>query len=81
MIVSSSHGTPCASSWRPPHRSTTSSPSIVTATDAPTSPSTSKFSAKASFTAPKPSSQRPLMSTMGSPYRLAASTAPSVKPA
>src|SRR4051812_9507619 len=70
MIVSSSHGTPLASSCRPPQRSTASSPSTVTATDAPTSPSTAKFSAKASFTAPKPSSQRPLMSTMGCSLRV-----------
>src|SRR3954468_19644301 len=65
MIVSSSHGTCSASSWKPPHRSTMSSSPMVTATDAPTSPSSWKFSAKASFTAPKLSAQRPLMSTTG----------------
>src|SRR5215207_2344095 len=68
MIVSSSHGTVPAASWVPPHRSTTSSPSIVTATDAPTSPSTAKFSAKASLTLPNPSPLRPLMSTIAATY-------------
>ena len=68
MIVSSCQGTSPATSCVPPHRSTTSSPSSVTATDAPTSPSTSKFSAKASLTAPNPSPHRPLMSTIAATY-------------
>ena len=53
MIVSRCHGVVRSRSWWPPQRSTTSSPSLTTATDAPTSPFSAKFAAKASFTAAK----------------------------
>jgi hypothetical protein len=59
MMVSRSHGVVFAASAKPPHRSTTISPSDTTATLAPTSRSLSKLAANASFTAVKRSSQVP----------------------
>src|SRR3954452_5019418 len=63
MIVSRSHGVVPASSSVPPHRSTTTSPPSVMATDAPTSPCSLKFAANASLTAAKRSGQSPSMFT------------------
>ena len=62
MIVSRSHGVVPSRSSVPPHRSTTSSPPSVIATDAPMSPWSVKLLANASLTLAKRSGQSPSMS-------------------
>src|SRR5512139_3397218 len=62
--VSRVHGRAPARSAEPPQRSTTSSPFQVAANDAPTSFSTAKFFANASFTFAKRASQRPWMTAL-----------------
>ena len=64
VMVSASHGVVLASSAQPPHRSTTSSPSSMTATEAPQSAPEARLAANWSAMAWKRGSQVPC--TVGS---------------
>ena len=69
VMVSACQGSAPSGSRLPPQRSTTSSPSSATATDAPTSSPLSRFAVKAARTGSNRGSQRPPTSAIGPPLQ------------